>query len=262
MKHHANVVASLRQVALAVTVLACAIPPTQAVAAPFDWIGGGEQVKGSGTIKKQSRELGHFTGISLSVPGNLELKIGSGENITIETDDNILPMIETVVENGILKIRPTKRNANFSTRTMRLTVNAKDINRLSLGGSGAIESDALRADKIQLDLGGSGSINLKGIEAQAVSLSVGGSGNLKSAGGTTGSLSVSIGGSGDVDFGKVKARDASVSVAGSGEATVWASTDLSVTIAGSGDVNYYGDPKVSRSVVGSGDIKRVGTAPR
>lgn len=253
--------AGLRQAALAIAIVACAAPLTQAVASPLDWIAG-ERIQGSGTIKKQSRELAHFTGVSLSLPANLELRIGTTEGVVIETDDNLQQYIETVIENGTLKIRPTKRNLNLSSRTMKIIVTAKDVERLALGGSGSIESDPLKAGKLSIDLGGSGSINVKGMEADTVAVSVGGSGNFKAGGGNAGTVSISIGGSGDVDLGQLKAREASVSVGGSGQATVWASTALSVSIAGSGDVNYYGDPKVSRSVVGSGGTRRLGAAPR
>jgi hypothetical protein len=252
---------SLRHVAVAVSVLACALPATQALASPLDWVAN-DKVQGSGNVKKQARELAHFTGVSLSLPANMELRIGNTESVSIETDDNLLPLIETVIENGTLKIRPTKRNSILHARTMKIVVVAKEVERLALGGSGSIESDALRGKKLSFDLGGSGSIRLKGVEGDAVAISVGGSGNFKSGGGKADSLSVSIGGSGDVDVGQVQTSDASVSVAGSGTAIVWASSGLSVTIAGSGDVNYYGDPKVSRSVVGSGGTKRLGGAPR
>jgi hypothetical protein len=252
---------SLRHIVLAASILACAVPASSALASPLDWIGG-EQVRGSGNIKKQSRELAHFTGVSLSVPATLELRIGNTESISIETDDNLLALIETAIEHGVLKIRPTKRNTNLHARTMKIVVVAKQVERLALGGSGSILSDALRGNKLQFDLGGSGSITLKGMDSESVAINLGGSGNFQGGAGKAGSLSVSIGGSGDVDVGQVKVGDASVSVAGSGTAVVWASGALSVTIAGSGDVNYYGDPKVSRSVVGSGGTKRLGGAPR
>jgi hypothetical protein len=251
----------LRHIVLAGSALAFLAPACQALASPMNW-GGGERVQGKGNLKKQSRELGHFTGVSFSLPGSVELRIGATEGVTIETDDNLLPLIETTIENGTLKIRPAKRNMNLEPRTLKIVVQAKEVDRIALGGSGSIDSDALRGARLQFDLGGSGSINLKGIEGESVSVTVGGSGNLKTGGGWANKLSVSIGGSGDVQLGQVKANDASVSVAGSGQATVWARDSLSVTIAGSGDVSYYGDPKISKTVVGSGGSRRLGGAPR
>lgn len=261
MKQHFSFTSRMRQVVMAVALVACAVPLTIAVAGPMEWVNG-TKVKGSGKVVKQTRQLAHFTGVNLNVPGDMVLRLGNTESITIETDDNILPLIESVIEDGVLKIRPIKRNTNLHTRNMRIVVMAKDIDRLTLSGSGSIDSDALKANKLTFDIGGSGSINVRGMDAEAVAISLGGSGDLKSGAGKANSLSVAIGGSGDVDVGRVQASDASVSVAGSGEAIVWANAGLSVTIAGSGDVNYYGDPKVSKSVVGSGEITRVGGAPK
>ncbi len=261
MKHPLSFSPRVRQLVMATALVACAVPLTIAVAGPMDWATS-TKVQGSGKVVKQTRALAHFTGVNLNVPGDMELRLGNTEGITIETDDNLLPLIESVIEDGVLKIRPVKRNTNLHTRHMKIIVQAKNIERLALSGSGSIDSDALKGNKLHFDIGGSGSIKVKGMEAEAVAISLGGSGDFKSGAGKTNTLSVAIGGSGDVDVGKVQAGDASVSVAGSGEAIVWANAGLSVTIAGSGDVSYYGDPKISRSIIGSGEIERLGGAPK
>lgn len=240
---------------LALSALALAAPASPAFASN-SW--SSERVQGNGTIKKQSRELAHFTGLAFGLPGKLELHIGNNEGIVIEADENLLPLIESVIEDGTLKIRTSKRNMNINAHTLKITVNAKTVERLALGGSGSIESDALKGSKMQFDLGGSGSINIKGIDGESVAVSVGGSGNLKSGPGSAKRASVSIGGSGDVNLGQLKVDDASVSVAGSGEALVAPRNTLSVNIVGSGDVSYYGNPTISKTVMGSGSIKKLG----
>ncbi len=238
--------------------LACAAAPSMAGGWPWS----GEQVQGNGSIKRQARQVTHFTGLALEVPGKLELRMGDSEGVSIETDDNVLPLIETVVENGTLKIRPSKRNLNLKTKNLKIVVNARQIERLALGGSGSIDADTLRAPRLNIDLGGSGDIQVRGLESDTLAVSLGGSGDFKAGEGRARKLSVSIGGSGTVDMGRVQSDSASVSVAGSGEATVWAKSELSMTIAGSGDVNYYGDPRLSKSIVGSGDARRIAAAPR
>jgi len=249
-----------RRALLGAGLAACLAIAGHTVAAPWAW--GGEQVEGSGRIVKQNRNVSGFTGLALGVPGRVELRIGSSEGVTIEADDNVLPLLATVVEGGTLKIQPTRRNLNLQTRAIRVVVTARAIERLSLGGSGSIHADPIKARRLDVDLGGSGSVNLAGVEADTLSVSIGGSGHLQAARGNVGKLSVSIGGSGDVDLGRVQATGAGVSLAGSGDATVWARNALSATIAGSGDVRYYGDPQVSKSTVGSGEVKRLGAAPR
>jgi hypothetical protein len=235
--------------------IASAIPPAQARGWSL-W----EHVHGSGRIKTETRMPGHFSGLALDLPASVELRIGATESVTIETDDNLLPMIETVVENGRLQIRPSTFGSNFDTAHLKIVVRARAIDRLALGGSGSIDADPLRAAKLTINIGGSGSISVKSIDADALSVSLGGSGDLKVDGGAVSTLSLSIGGSGDVDLGKLKTVNASVNIAGSGDATVSARDTLAAAIAGSGDVNYYGDPRVSKTVVGSGSTNRLGGA--
>jgi len=250
-----------RHLMLCVAALALAVPAAHSPASPLDWLTG-EHVKGNGNIKTQSRELGHFSALSLALPGKLELRMGESESVTIETDDNLLPLISAVIENGTLKLRPIRNNLQLDTGNLKLVVQARNIERIALGGSGAIEAQRLRAPKLDLSLGGSGAITIGQVEADALAVSLGGSGKLKAGGGAARRVSVSIGGSGDVELGQVSSDEASVNVAGSGNATVWARNALSVSIAGSGDVNYYGDPQVSKTVIGSGSTRRLGGAPR
>jgi hypothetical protein len=246
---------ALRHIVLALSALAFVVPAAQ-VSAGNSWTS--ENVKGNGSIKKQARELGHFTGVSFGLPGTMEIRLGNTESVTIETDDNLLPMIETVVDDGTLRVRAVKRNTNFDTRTLKFIVTTKQLERLSLGGSGTVDADVMRGGKMHVDIGGSGNINVKGIEGDTVSVSVGGSGNLKAGPGSAKRLSVSIAGSGDVSMGQVKAGEASVSIAGSGNATIAVRDNLSASIVGSGDVEYYGDPKVSKTVMGSGSARKIG----
>ncbi len=248
---------ALRALMLAAA-LACTVAPPTAMAWPF----GGEQVEGSGSVTRQARKVDSFNGIALGLPGRLELRSGSVDSVTVETDDNLQALVETRVEDGMLRIRPVKRNLDLRTRNLKIVVTARQIERLSLGGSGTIDADVLRGKRLDVDVGGSGKIRIARLDAETVAAKVAGSGDLHADGGTVRDLSVSIGGSGSVDMGKVTTDTARVSIAGSGDVTVWAKNDLRANIAGSGDVGYYGDPTVSRSVAGSGEVRRIGNAPR
>jgi hypothetical protein len=243
--------------ALAFAATAVTVP---ALGADWNW-GRSEQVQGNGNIKRQAREVGHFNGVAFSLPGQVEIRSGNTEGLTIETDDNLLPLIETVVEDGTLKIR-NKNKVNIQTRNLKIVVQVRELDRLALAGSGSIDADRVTGSRVKFDVGGSGSIKVRKAEGQSINVNLGGSGDLKVDEGNARSLSASIGGSGTVDMARVRLETASVTVAGSGDATLWVRDSLSMTVAGSGDVNYYGDPQVSKSVVGSGNARRLGPTPR
>jgi hypothetical protein len=235
-----------------------------APASPLGWLmgGSGKRLTGNGEIRQQTRELGAFTGIALGLPGTAELRIGDTESITIETDDNLMSQVDTVVEDGTLKIRAWDNNMRLAPTRLRFVIQAKSISQLAVGGSGAIVANSLPGNSVRFDVGGSGSISIKTLRTGQATVAIGGSGNF-SAGGRTRELKISIGGSGQADAGKLDSDNVSVSIGGSGQATVSARQALAVSIGGSGNVEYYGDPQqLSKSVAGSGSITRVGPAPR
>jgi hypothetical protein len=242
-------------------VLACAslVAVMPVTAAAWDWGFGFNTTKGSGVLKTETRSVAGFNRIGLSLPGVVEVIQGESEGLNIETDDNLLPLIETVVESGSLKLR-LKDKGNISTRTLKITVNAKSIEGLSVGGSGDIRVAKLKTGKLKAAIAGSGDISITSLDADDLHISIAGSGTFV-AGGKVNTLESSISGSGDVKAGKLESNVSKISIAGSGDATVWAKDTLSVKVAGSGDVKYYGDAKVSQSVAGSGSIKRLGSSP-
>ena len=72
---------------------------TASVPALAEWsFGRSEQVQGNGKIVRQARNIGHFNGLATALPGNVEIRTGNSEGLSIETDENLLPLIETVVD--------------------------------------------------------------------------------------------------------------------------------------------------------------------
>jgi hypothetical protein len=234
--------------------------PTQCLA--WEWSWGGRSVTASGNVKTETRDVTGFSGISLSLPAKVTIKQGNKEGVIIESDDNFLPLIETVVERGQLRIRPTEKNMSFKGRSMKLniTVDAINIESLSVSGSGDIIADQLNSPKLKTSIAGSGDVNIKSLTSDSVKASIAGSGDIN-LGGTANELDASIAGSGTVKADRLKAKSVVLNIAGSGDATVWATDTMKLSIAGSGDVKYWGDAKVTQSVMGSGSIKRLGKAP-
>jgi hypothetical protein len=253
-RHH-----RIKTIVLTATLLLAIIPLSAAQAGVSDWLGGGG-TQGSGKIVKQQRELPHFTALADSTSGDVEIHLGASESVTVETDDNLLPLIETVVENGTLRIRPAKR-ASIRPHKLKIVVQARSLDHLSLAGSGNMDASGLRAERLQVNVGGSGNLNLSNLQAESLTVALGGSGNLVGSGNVE-RLDASIGGSGHIKLGQLDAREAAVSIGGSGQATVWARRTLSASVAGSGDISYYGDPQLSRSIAGSGSVSRLGASPR
>src|SRR3954469_13717840 len=152
-----------------------------------------ENVNGSGTAATDNRAVSGFHGVGLSVSGRLEIVQGDSEKLSITADDNILPLIETTVEGGELRIRFRERNnLNIHTRTpIRMTLQVKSLDAIAVAGSGDVQAPALDAREMRVSISGSGDVMLAG-KAQELMVKIAGSGNVKAGKFESRSAQVSI----------------------------------------------------------------------
>lgn len=216
---------------------------------------------GSDPIKSEARNVSGFHSIALGVPARLTLRQSDSEGLSIIGERNIVPLVQTVVESGVLKIRWATKDRMISTnhRDLEILVNAKNIDAVAIYGSGEIHAARLKTGQLHTAIEGSGGITLDAVEADSITSSIHGNGRLTVAGRAE-AIDVALAGSGELSAEKLDCRRAKVAIQGSAHATVWARDDLNVTIAGSGEVNYYGKPQLSRTIAGSGSVRWAGEA--
>lgn len=217
-----------------------------------------DRVLGSGEPATELRPVGDFDALRTSSIKVL-VRQGTTPSVSVRADRNLLPLLETVVEDGAngktLKLR-WKRGYDIQSKVVpEVTVVVVRLQALMVSGSGDIVAERLQQAKLLVRVEGSGDVKLDGLSADELKVEIKGSGDAQ-ASGRASRLSVSIAGSGDVQTADLKADDVVVSIAGSGDASVFADKTLAVSIAGSGDVVYSGNAVVKQSVVGSGSVGR------
>jgi Putative auto-transporter adhesin, head GIN domain len=224
----------------------------------WSW-GNAQRVVGSGKVATETRKVEGFQAVALRSQMNVTLRQGTREGLELRADDNLLPLIEARVvdRDGVPTLElGVKKGVNVTTRhELAATIDLQTLRAISIAGSGNVQGDSLKVEKLAVAVTGSGDVRLKQLTAAEVSTKVSGSGDVVLAG-RSAKLSVSIAGSGDVDTHALEVDEVSVSIAGSGDASVNARKTLSVTIAGSGDVKYSGEATVKSSIAGSGRITK------
>lgn len=217
-------------------------------------------IQGSGKSATESRQVSDFEAISINGSFRLEVRQGTKEAVTVTGDDNLLPLIETLVEqgsNGRTLIIRSKRGESYRTRTeMKITVDVVKLVAIGSSGSGDVLVEALKTPSFKLSISGSGDATMRSLETDSMQLTIAGSGDVRAAGNAK-KLRISIAGSGDAAMADLVADDVSISIAGSGDASVTANKSLTASVAGSGDVRYRGAPtELKTSVAGSGTVRK------
>jgi hypothetical protein len=212
-----------------------------------------KKVKGNGNVVTESRTTNDYDRIS--VGGSFEVTLISGEEgeLNVQIEDNLKQYLITKVEKGTLMIKWKKGINIYTKKGIRITIPFKDIEGVSLAGSGNITSEAtINADDLSISIAGSGDINLV-VEALDINSRIAGSGNLK-INGSSENLICRLAGSGNFKGYELNVTNADTKIAGSGNIQTSVNSTLKAKIAGSGNVHYKGSPTTNVKISGSGNV--------
>lgn len=188
-------------------------------------------VRGSGDVVTEEREVSGFDEIDLRGSGTVSIAVTGTESLTIEAEDNIIPLLTTDVRGGRLVLESSQSIS--PTREIVYTITAAALDGVSISGSGSVTATDVDTGEFVVEISGSGEVFPSGVSE---------------------SLDLSISGSGEFGGEDLVSKSGTVIVSGSGDAVVNVTDDLDVQVSGSGNVEYIGDPRVSVSTSGSGDV--------
>lgn len=215
-----------------------------------------EKVEGNGRLEKQTRQAGQYTAVHSAGPWNVVISYGEPGAIQIEGDENLLPYIETKVEDGKLMIRTTKHVNLRSKNKITIHLSLTKLTGLALSGSGDLTGNGKfhNDGNAYFRVSGSGTMTFRFDRVGTAEVSVSGSGDVRLTGATS-AVTARISGSGNADCSELQCGNATAHVSGSGNIKVNASKMLDATVSGSGNIsNRGGAADIRKHVSGSGRI--------
>ena len=217
----------------------------------------GKKIKGNGNVKTEERSVSGFSGVTSYGSFDVYISNGSQSSLKIEGEENLLPYIESYVDDGVLKIDTKEGFWLDNKRSLKVYITAPHFSSVRSNGSGNIISQGKLTDssKIEFTVNGSADIKVE-LDVPEVDAEISGSGNINLVGATK-KFRGEVTGSGNIHAMDLKSEETTVRITGSGNADVYASVQLDVHVAGSGDVRYKGDGKVNSNIAGSGNVKKV-----
>lgn len=210
---------------------------------------------GSGNIITETRSVGSFRGISVGGSFDVEVKIGSVSQVTVEADDNIMKYIEITTLGNILKIR-TENLHNYSNVHMKVYVTVPALTSINASASADVKVlDQIKSDeKLSFQASSSADIEAE-VDAPEIEAKASSSGSVTLSGRTK-NYTAQASSSGDIKSAELLTENADVSVSSSGSANVHASVSLNARASSSGDISYRGGAKVTKSVGSSGSVEK------
>lgn len=212
-------------------------------------------ISGTGPVQTETRTVQNFHGIQLDISADAEVSIGEQYLVEVSAQQNLLPIIQTREEDGVLRIFGSENYNSSEPIKIRITLPAVD--QLNVSGSGSVKViTGLTAERLNISIGGSGEVSCMQCSIGKLGTSISGSGEI-TLGGKCDDWKADISGSGEAHAKGFTSNTLDVSISGSGTVTADVTTALNAQVSGSGDVFYTGAPTVNSSVSGSGSVKKL-----
>ena len=216
-------------------------------------------IQGSGRVITETRTVGGFSRISASGISIVNVTQDEPQSLTVEADDNILPLIETEVKGGTLRIgyKDTHWGGISPSKPVTVNVTMKQISELEVSGSARIRAGSITGNNLVIRESGATELAIAALTAQALQVHISGAGKCDLAG-KVGSQVVHGSGAMHYSAGKLESRSAEVHISGAGSVTVWAKERLNVEASGASHVSYYGSPRLTQEASGVSSITSLG----
>jgi hypothetical protein len=190
-------------------------------------------IKGNGEIVSEHREVASFNQIKLSGGYIIDISQGEKQSVELTGESNILPLIETKIDDDTLTIGCKKDISINPSQDLKIKITTPDIQSLSISGSAKGKISDINNRDFNLEISGSSKIDVQGKSK-----------NMK----------INISGSGDINAKDMAITGSNIKISGSGKVTLGEVKELNVNIAGSGKIYYGGNPKISQKIAGSGSL--------
>lgn len=189
---------------------------------------------GSGKIENVAREVGPFHAIALGGEFDCDITVDPKgvQAVALQADDNLLPLISTNMNGGQLRIGTM--TAIAPSRTIHVTIIAKELDALIVSGAGKVRVSGIRSANFGASVSGAAAVALAGQVTEST---------------------IDISGAADVAAFDLLAANATVRLSGAGSAQVFASAKLDARVSGVGSVEFRGNPKIiDKNISGVGSV--------
>jgi hypothetical protein len=213
---------------------------------------------GSGKARTEEREIGSVRRVSVSGAAKIIVTEGDTEKLTVEADDNLLPLLRSDVRNGTLYLgvkEPYRVQTKKEIR-YRLQIRRGAVERIELSGAVEGEVTSWNADRGLLELSGSSRVRVSRLYSRTLLARVSGAAKVKIEDGTVGEQKTEISGAAEYDASRLATRHTRVEASGATRVYVRAEERLDIAASGATHIEYEGKPEVRQELSGACTVRR------
>lgn len=192
-------------------------------------------IRGSGPVVTRTLSIAGFSSVEAHYDIDAVITYGNIAEVKVTGYENLLNILETEIDNGVLKLKYNKQYNTIRNGNVRFEIIIPRIDKAGIYGSGDIQVKGfLTGTQFTAGIYGSGSVTVENSNYQSATLDMYGSGKIEAHG--------------------LQVKNALANVHGSGHSYISVSERLVTKMFGSGNVYYWGNPVIETSQNGSGRV--------
>jgi hypothetical protein len=215
-----------------------------------------DSVCGPDSILSEKREVAYFHSIEIWGSCQVFFKKDVQQELTVEAEQNILPLIKTWVRDDGTLIIENERSYH-SSRGVTVYASMLEIRRFAIIGAGKIVGEhPFSCGELSLLIDGAGKIEMN-VNAEKVFSTINGGGHIVLSGSAE-FHRVKINGAGNLDALSFVSSVYELTIIGAGYCHIYVTDVLDVVLAGAGIIYYKGEPKaINSQITGAGRLVKL-----
>lgn len=197
-------------------------------------------VVGSGRAATETRTIGAFR--TLRAENGFRVTVTKGARaLSVTTDDNVLPLVETVVEGEELVLRIQPGLTLSTSRGLVAALTTDVLEGVTVSGGGKVLGPVSSVTDLPVTASGGSEAGLTGVMSTLVILNATGGSSVTLSGGTT-TLRATAGGGSTVTTRDLTATKVTLDLSGGSQARVSAANEVSGSASGGSTLVISGNP--------------------
>jgi putative autotransporter adhesin-like protein len=201
-----------------------------------------DHVRGSGNVRREIRVVPAFTGVAVAGGIRGEVQIGQ-QRVELSGDDNVLPLVETVVEDGVLVVRFKPHISLDTQEPVVVQVSAPSIDALESSGGSRLRASLIPTDDLTIDSSGGGDVEARKVAVKKLRADVSGGGALVLEG-SADEVKLGLSGGSRCKGKEFRARTMRIQASGGSTARLAVSESVRGSASGGSVVRVSGSPEM------------------
>jgi hypothetical protein len=198
------------------------------------------EVRRAGHSRTESREVPPFDSVAVAAGIHATVSIGARKPVEIDADDDVLPLVETKVEDGQLRIGFKPHFGLWGLHDVHVVLQTPQLHGIAASGGSDVRAQLTPADEIEISASGGSDVHATGAEAGTLSLR-GSGGAVIDVAGHADQVDIQMSGGTHVKASGLSVKNVHVQGSGGSEAELRASGRIRGGLSGGSELHIRGN---------------------